>query len=64
MRLVSPDRTLYIVADKSELRSLVIRLNLGWKLGGNLLLNAALVLVSVSYMWCPLNFSVSVTTNL
>ena len=36
MRLVSPDRVLYIVADKAELKALVKRLGLGWKLGGNL----------------------------
>lgn len=36
MRLVSPDRVLYIVEDKAELKALTKRLNLGWKLGGNL----------------------------
>ena len=37
MRLVSPDRVLFIVDDKTELKALVKRLGLGWTLGGNLL---------------------------
>jgi len=36
MRLVSPDRMLYIVDDKTELKALVDLLGLGPKLGGNL----------------------------
>jgi hypothetical protein len=35
-RLVSPERTLYIVHDRDELKLLVQTLELGWQLGGNL----------------------------
>ena len=36
MRIVSPQRVLYEVQDREELKALVTELKLGWKLGGNL----------------------------
>ena len=52
MRLVSPDRVLFIVDDKMELKALVKRLGLGWKLGGNLHLRRACVLCNMRITCC------------